>query len=187
MSASTRIATPYAKSLLDLARERGQIDAVTADMEHFGASMSNRDLKVMLKSPVISGEKKLKVMDALFGNYNEITKAFLRIVTNKHREDALPDIATEYMRILRKEKGISQVKITSAAPLEASAIASIQAKLQVDGLATDKIEMETVVDPALIGGFIIEVGDRYYDASARAQFNTLRKEFTGNPYQKKLR
>ncbi len=186
MSVQTRVATPYAKSLLDLARERGQVDAVTTNMQHFNESVKNPDLRSMLTSPVISGDKKLKVLDALFGNYDEITKAFLRIVTEKNREEVLPAIANEYMRIYREEKGISQVKVTSAAPLSATAIDSIQAKLRSDGLVDKIIELETVVDPSLLGGFIIEVGDRYYDASARAQFATLRKEFTGTSYQKQL-
>ena len=187
MSAATRIATPYAKSLLDLARERGSIEAVTADMEHFATAVQNRDLRVMLKSPVISAEKKQKVMDALFGNYHEISKSFLRIVVDKHREEALPEIAGEYIRIYREEKGISEVKITSATALGDSAIERIKDKLRADGLIGERVELETVVDPALLGGFILEVGDRYYDASARQQLDVLRKEFTGNPYQKNLR
>ena len=187
MSAATRIATPYAKSLLDLARERGSIDAVTADMEHFAESVKNRDLHVMLKSPVITAEKKQKVMAALFPNYNEVSKAFLRIVVDKHREEALPEIATEYMRIYREERGITQVKITSATTLDEAALREIQDKLRTDGLIGDNVELTTEVDESLIGGFILEVGDRYYDASARHQLEVLRKEFTGNPYKNNIR
>ena len=187
MSAATRIATPYAKSLRDVARDRNSIDAVTTDMEHFAESAKNRDLRVMLSSPVISADKKQKVIDALFGNYHDISKAFLRIVIDKHREEALPEIAHEYMRIYREERGITSVKITSATQLDDAAIEAIKKKLKADGLIGEHVELETVVDESLLGGFVLEVGDRYYDASARKQLDVLRKEFTGNPYQKNIR
>ncbi len=187
MSAATRIATPYAKSLLDLARDRDAIDAVTIDIEHFRTSVRNEDLRNLLASPIISSDKKQRVFDALFGGYHEITRGFIRIVTDKNREAALSEIADEFMRIYREERKITVVKVTSAAPLLPEQLARIQQKLVDDGLATSNIELEQSVDPELLGGFVIEVGDRLYDASARAKLATLRKEFTGNPYLKSIR
>ena len=188
MAADSRIAGRYAKSLLDLARERGQLDAVTADVRHFQESAQNRDLQLLLASPIVSTAKKQGVLEALFGKtYQELTRAFLRIVTDKRREAALPAIADEYLRQYKEQQGISTVRLTSAAPLGDAAVEAIKAKLRAEGLTTDKVELERAVDPELIGGFVLEVGDRYYDASARSQLRTLRKEFTGNPYQKNLR
>ena len=187
MSAATRIATPYAKSLLDLARDREAIDAVMADIEHFRTSARNEDLRNLLASPVISADKKLNVFNALFGGYHPITKGFIDIVTSKGREAALVEIGDEFMRIYRQERNITVVKLTSAAPLETVQVERIKSKLVADGLSTNNIELEQRVDASLIGGFVVEVGDRLYDASAKAKLNTLRKEFTGNPYLNNIR
>ncbi len=187
MSAATRIATPYAKSLLDLARDQGQIDAVTADVRHLAASSKNEDLRNLMASPIVTGDKKLKVFDQLFGGYNKITTAFIKIVTDKGREEALPEIAEAFMALFREERNISIVKITSAAPMTDEAIDRIKTKLVMGGLSNNDIELERVVDPSLIGGFVVEVGDRLYDASAKSQLATLRKEFTGNLYVNNIR
>ena len=187
MSAATRIATPYAKSLIDLARERQEIDAVKADMEHLRTSAENADLRNLMQSPVVTGEKKQAVFDRLFPGYHEISKAFIRIVTDKGREGALPEIATAYLDLYREEREISVLKIRSAAPLDEVAIERIKAKLTVKGLIHNRVELHQEVDPELIGGFVVEVGDRLYDASAKTQLETLRKGFTGNLYVNNLR
>ncbi|MFK8056437.1 MAG: ATP synthase F1 subunit delta [Saprospiraceae bacterium] len=186
MSASTRIATRYAKSLLDLARERGNLDVVTDNMRHFQVSVKNADLLSLLKSPVVSTSKKLNVLDALFGDYNEMTSSFFRIVTSKRREEVLPDIANAYMEQYNLEQGISKLKITSATQLDSSAIEAIKAKLLAGGLITSKVEIELVIDPEILGGFVIEVGDKLFDSSVASQLSKLRKGFTGNSYQKNL-
>lgn len=187
MSATTRVAGRYAKSLIDLARERGKFDVVTENIRHFHTSTQNRDLRVLLASPVISPEKKNKVMDALFGDYDEITRAFLRIVIDKHREEALPEIAEAYLEQYREERGISVVSLRSAAPLDRSAVEAIKRKLVDQGMTTERIELTEEVDPELLGGFVLQVGDKLWDASAKSQLNTLRKEFTGNAYQRNVR
>lgn len=187
MSTATRIATPYAKSLLDLARERNEIDAVTMDIRHLVESSKNEDLRNLMSSPVISADKKQRVFESLFGGYHTITKSFIRIVTDKGRESALPEIGAAFMEIFRTERNISTVVVTSAAPLEASAIERIKAKLTAEGLASSNIELEERIDPTLIGGFVVQVGDRLYDASVKSQLATLRKGFSSNLYVNNLR
>ena len=187
MSAATRIATPYAKSLLDLARDRNEIDAVKLDMEHLKASAENEDLLNLMRSPIVSGAKKQAIFERLFGGHHEISKAFVRIVTDKGREAALPEIAAAFLELFRVERKISVLKITSAAPLSDVAVEKIKAKLTVKGLIENTVELEQVVDPSLIGGFVVEVGDRLYDASAKSQLDTLRQGFTGNLYVNNLR
>ncbi len=182
MSSATRIAGRYAKSLIELAQDRGDLEAVTEDIRNFQVAVKNRDLHVMLKSPVIPAHKKQGVIDALFGSYQEITRAFFRIVVDKHREEALPEIADAYLEQYREGKGISVVTLTSATPLEPKAVQDIKDKLLAQGMTGETIELTQTIDPALLGGFVLQVGDQLYDASARTQLNTLRKEFTGNPY-----
>lgn len=185
--ADSRIAGRYAKSLLDLARERGRVDEVTESMRALKVAVENRDFRVLLASPVVSTDKKQAVIRAITAGYDEITSKFLGIVTSKRREEAIPAIVEEYLRQYRELKKISVVRLTSAAPLSDAAVDSIKEKLIARGLTNPTIQLVREVDPALIGGFILQVGDKLYDASARAKLTTLRKEFTGNPYERALR
>lgn len=172
-----RIAQRYSKSLIDLAKEQGKLDVVTSNIRHFQTSVQNRDLAMLLKSPIVSASKKQNVLDALFGDYDELTRKFLGLVLLKKREAALPQIADEYISQYKKLQGISTVKITSAAPLSQDTIDAIQAKLVSLGVATKRVELEKAIDESLIGGFILEIGDRLYDASTLAQLNKLKREF----------
>ena len=185
--ADSRIAARYAKSLLDLARERGQVEEVTESMRALKVAVENRDFRVLLASPVITTDKKQAVIRAITAGYDEITSKFLAIVTSKRREEAIPAIVEEYLRQYRELKHISVVRLTSAAPLSDASVEAIKAKLIAGGLTETTIQLQREVDPSLIGGFILQVGDKLYDASARAKLATLRKEFTGNPYERTLR
>lgn len=183
----SRIAGRYAKSLLDLAQDRGQLEPVTESVRALATATENRDFRVLLSSPVVSIDKKQAVIRAITAGYDEITSKWLELITAKRREEAIPEIVAEYLRQYRVLKHISVVKLTSAAPLDVAAVDAIKAKLQRGGLAEDNIQLEQRVDPALIGGFVLEVGDKLYDASAREKLATLRREFTGNPYEKAIR
>ena len=187
MSVATRIADRYAKSLIDLAAERGALEDVTADIRHFVDTLANRDLQLLLASPIVSTDRKLKILDTLYEGFNPITAGFIRIVTQKRREEALPEIAQAFLAQYRKLKGISSVRISSAAALGESEIEHIKAKLIREGISTDQIELEQHVDPELIGGFVVEVGDLLYDASISKQLSDLRRQFKDNPFQKALR
>ncbi len=113
-----RLATRYAKSLLDLAVEKGQLEEVYADMQWVQAvCKSNRDFVTMLKSPVISGDKKIKIVDAVAeGRLSKLTTAFNTLLTNKTRESNLPEIAAAFITQYKEYKNIHTVKLTTATP-----------------------------------------------------------------------
>lgn len=176
------LASRYAKSLVDLAAEKGQLEAVRADMQALQQiTKSNRDVVALLKSPIIKPDKKQKILAAILeGKVNTITAAFIHLLVAKGRESNLPEITTEFARQYNVLKNISKVKITTAVSLDAAILGDIKKKVEA---GTDKkIEMETVVDPELIGGFVLESEDRLYDASVLRDLNDIRKQFTQNIY-----
>jgi F-type H+-transporting ATPase subunit delta len=184
---SYRIASRYAKSLIDLASEQGKLDRVLEDMDLFVAVSKVRDMQLMLKSPVVTTDRKLKVFAALFtGKVDPLTFAFLDIVVRKGRESNLSEIAQEYIHQYREIKGISIVEVTSAETLSADTLESIRKKLIDSKLTHGHIEFKTAVDPSLIGGFVISFEDKLYDASVRHQLDLLRKEFDSKEYQATL-
>lgn len=177
------VAYRYARSLMELARERDQLAAVSEDMALVArVCFGNRDLMTMLKSPVISGDKKDNVLDKVFaGNIGEMTARFMSILVRKGRESMLPEVAHAFGELFRKDQNITVCEVSSAVPL------SEESRLRVRAFVEKKypgqsIALSEKVDPDLIGGVVIRVGDEQYDGSVSRSLNDLRRKFSENPY-----
>lgn len=180
---SQRIATRYAKSLIELAQEKGKLDRVLEDVQSFSEVAKNREFALMLKSPIIKGDKKQQIFKKMFeGKYDELTMAFLNILLKKGREAQLEEIAIEFNEQYRKMNKISTVRLTTAAKLSESSIDTIRQKLLGSTATDEKVELETRVDPTLLGGFVIEFEDKLYDASVAHKLALLKKDFKDNLY-----
>jgi F-type H+-transporting ATPase subunit delta len=172
------VASRYAKSLLDLAVEKGQLDAVYADMlqvrEVAGGS---REFITFLNSPVIKTDKKIAVLKSIFeGKVNALTLAFLTIVANKRRESVIPEMAASFIDQYKAHKNILTAVVTSAQGLDAATRqkALDLVKAQMNG----EIELVEKTDANLIGGFILKIGDKQVDRSVARQLSNLKKELT---------
>ena len=186
MSAN-RVAGRYAKSLIDLAVEQGKLATIVGDVQSLSNAVKNRDLYLMLKSPIIHADKKESIMTEIFGKgFDAMTMAFVKICITKGREDILPEIATEFLAEHKRMQGITTVKITTATPLSIEALESIKAKLTASSSTAKSVEIETAVDANLIGGYVVEYGDKLYDASVAAKLTELKKQFTGNVYESQI-
>jgi F-type H+-transporting ATPase subunit delta len=177
-----RIASRYAKSIIDLAQEKGKLDRVVEDIKYFQAvCKSNPDFYRLLKSPIVNGTKKANIFKAIFDSrFDEITKGFLDITVRKGRESYLPEIADEFMEQYRKLNSITTVKLTTAAKLSDTALAAIKKKLEASSATASNIEITTAINPDLIGGFVIEFEDKLFNSSIAYQLEQLRKEFSKN-------
>jgi len=183
----SRIASRYAKSLVGLAIEQNQLEEVYNDMQYFIAiSKASYEFEVMLKSPVIPGYRKLKVIDAVIkGKFNTITNAFIKILVKKGREPFLIDIARSVIVQYNSYKNITPVKLKSAVSLNKTTIDKILSKLKAGNKITN-IDLTTEIDESIIGGFILQYEDKLYDASISRNLNQLKKDFTENKYVKEL-
>ena len=177
-----KIAGRYAKSLIDLAQEQGKLETVLGDMNSFKAATENRDMLMMLKSPIINTTKKRSILTAVFEeSFDEMTMAFVNIVLTKGREEALPEICTEFINQYRSIKNITSATVTSAVALNEETLDKIKNKIRSEmSQSGGEVEVETKVDESLLGGFVIEIGDKLYDASVATRLKKLRKEFTGS-------
>ena len=182
-----RIASRYAKSLLDLAKDQNVMAEVVSDMEGFTKMVENRDLYLLLKSPIINVGRKGAIFNALFdGKVNKLTKAFFDIVLRKGREGLLPEIAEEFINQYKSMKGISSVTLTTASPIGEAALEAIKVKL-LGSSATDQVlDIETKIDESIIGGFIVEIGDKLIDASVSHKLAELAKSMTSKDFQKAI-
>lgn len=179
-----RIASRYAKSLLDLAVEKKVLEEVNKDMQLLtGIADESRDLVLMLKSPIITHDKKLAVLTKVFkGKVNEMTMSFFTILTKKHREAYLITIAEEFHHQYNAHKGIEEATITTTFPLTDALRKEFVSV--VERISSKKVELTEKIDESLIGGFILKIGDRQIDDSINSKLKALKLEFTKNHYEK---
>lgn len=183
-----RIAAVYAKSIIDLAIETGQLETVFADMQWISkVSKSNRDFVNLLKSPVVKADTKQKVVDAVIkGRVGELTEKFIQLLIAKSRESNLPEIATAFIAGYKVKKNIQTVKLTSATPLTDAMKNQIISQLKSTG-GFQNVELEEKINPDLIGGFILQVGDKLIDASVLYDLKNIAKQFENNDFIYKIR
>ncbi|MEM7038449.1 MAG: ATP synthase F1 subunit delta [Bacteroidota bacterium] len=176
----------YAKSILELATERGEVDKVQKDFILIeSVCKSSPDFARMLKSPLIRADKKQAIIDEVFGGkLSEITKNLVQIVVRKKREMYLYDIAVRYLALYDAKMNITRGVLISATKMSGQQIDAIKKIVEKEFSTT--FEMEEAVDPALIGGFRLRIGDRLFDGSVSTKLRELKQEFENNPYVKQV-
>ncbi|CAM1345456.1 ATP synthase F1 subunit delta [Tenacibaculum amylolyticum] len=181
-----RPALRYAKAILNLAKEQGKDAEVNDNMKSIVATIATSDdLDAMLKSPVIKASDKKKVLDALFGDkVNNITKGLFNLLAENKRMIMLEKVAKQYSIIFDYYKNMQTAKVTTAVPLNSKLEVKIQDKIVA--ITGNSATIENIVNPDIIGGFILRVGDVQYDASISNQFDELRREFDNSHYIPKI-
>lgn len=177
----SQVAVRYAKSLLEIASERGQLDAVYADMRKvLAACRQLKDLKLVLKTPLVKTDKKIQVFKAIFkGQVCVITEEFIILITKNRREGYLEDISEEFIIQYKAKMNIITATVTSAVKLDEEIRNKIMNILKKYYKA--EIEIVEKIDPKLIGGFVLRIGDKEADMSILRQLNQLKKNFN-QPY-----
>jgi F-type H+-transporting ATPase subunit delta len=183
-----RLAARYAKSLIDLAIEKGQLEAVHDDMLFLQQAIrGSRDLANLLKSPIINPDKKDKILDAITGGkVSQITTTFNKLLLSKGRESYLPEIVAAFIDQYKEHKGIQTVKLTTAVPVTEEVKKAIMDKISADRHLKN-IELVTAVDESLIGGFVLEIGDELVDGSIAFDLKNIKKQFQNNDFIYKIR
>jgi F-type H+-transporting ATPase subunit delta len=183
----SRAASRYVKSLLGLAVEQKALEQVHNDMLMFSKlTEGNREFLLMLRNPVVSHDKKREILQKVFsGKVHPLTMAIMDILTRKNRESLLPSIAKEFHNAYNEHQDIGKASITTVMPLDAELRASFQ-KLAKNYSDRKQIELIEHVDQEMIGGFILNVGDRQIDASIRNKIKALKVNFSQNPYIKEI-
>lgn len=183
-----RLASRYAKSLIDLAQETGQLDIVFNDLQLLEAACrESRPFVSFIKSPVINADKKEKIFHILFSDkIAALTDKFCKLLIRKGRENYLPEIAHAGIQQYRIIKNIRQVRVTTAMPLEGALKEDIIAKIKTE-IPGEHIELLTVVNEDLIGGFILETNNTLYDASIQRDLSDVKKQFSENVYIRSIR
>ena len=176
----TRVASRYAKSLLDLAVEKNELEAVYIDMQHMVSTISqSKDLSLLLKNPIVKTDKKQIILDKIFSSASTITKAFVRIICSKNREIILLDIAESFVMQYKKSKGILTAELVTAVALDQNIKDRIIKLLNPNN---QNVEVVEKINPDIIGGFIVRIDDKQVDASIQNKIAELKLAFSKNPY-----
>ncbi|MAO32301.1 MAG: ATP synthase F1 subunit delta [Crocinitomicaceae bacterium] len=172
----TKSAIRYAKALIELADENGSLNEVSNDITQLKLVCDeNRDLVAFLNSPIIDRHKKISILEEAFSSFNEVSTKFMRLITKNKRENILPAIADSFVRLLQEKKGIVPVKITASYPISEETKNDIISKLPQDKGITYDVSVD--INKALIGGFIVRMGDKQIDASISGRLNNLKLAF----------
>ena len=182
----TRAALRYAKATLNLAKERDLAKEINDDMLLIDQTISeNHDLLNMLKSPIIKSKVKKSILTELFGKkINVISHGLINLLIENKRLPLLPLVASEYTIIYDFLKGVEVAQITSAIPLNKDLENRILKKVRE--MSGKDITLKNIINPSILGGFILRVGDKQYDSSISGRLNQLRSRFEDNKYIAKI-
>ena len=180
--ASTAAARRYGKALLSLCKEQGAVDAVDSDMRMLVEAVAqNRELSAILGSPVVRPEKKESIVRAVFADAHALSVDFMALLSRKGRAGLIGDMASAFVALVREEKGVVLAEVITAAPLDDARrkeINELIGKVHEGG-----VELSEKVDPHLIGGFKLRVGDRMIDATVYQTLRSMHRNLTNNPYE----
>jgi F-type H+-transporting ATPase subunit delta len=169
------IAAVYARSLFEVAREHDKLDDVREQLGEFADALSeNRDLQVFFFSPYFSTAEKEDGLERVVSGADPVVVNFLKLLIEKHRMPALMRIRADYEALWEEENKLLPVQITSAVELDGSIVKQLGDRISEQ---TDrKVEVSANVDPEILGGIVVRVGNSVLDASVRNRLEQLRRQ-----------
>jgi len=169
------IAIVYARSLFEVAREHGDLDTVREQLGQFAAALDeNRDLQVFFFSPYFSTQEKKDGLEQMLDDADPALTNFLELLLEKHRMPAIFRIRRQLDRLWEEENRLLPVQITSATELDEKTVAQIGR--QIGAQTGRRVELTARVEPDILGGLIVQVGNSILDASIANRLEQLRKQ-----------
>jgi len=175
-----RIALRYADSVLELAGDQNKSEAVLADMNLISSAMEeNKELAVVLKNPLIKAAKKNEILDAVFnGKLSDLTLSLIKLLCDKDRVNVLPSVADQFVKLYKANKKIVGATVTTAVEMDDALRTKVSEVIKANFEGT--VELTEKIDADIIGGFILQIGDKRLNNSVSHQLSSLRREFDSN-------
>jgi len=178
----SKVADRYAKSLLQLAQENGALEAVASDMNIMSETISeSKELRMLLASPIVKGDKKTEILHSIFdGKVSNVAINLIQSTITNKRESHLGDIADAFIAQHMALENKVTANITTAVPLNDELRAKAMSVIKT--MSDKNVTLEESVDPDIIGGMIVKIGDRQIDASVRRRLKNFQQELSKNVY-----
>ncbi|WP_022681359.1 F0F1 ATP synthase subunit delta [Sphingobium bisphenolivorans] len=170
----------YAVALFDLARDGKTLDTVAASLAALKKAIAeSAEFKGLINSPVLSRDVSGKTIAAVASSIgiDPLTTKFLGVLAENRRLSQLPAIIRAYETLLSNHKGEVRAEVTSAHPLDAGQLASLQQNLRTR--VGREVALDTKVDPAILGGLVVKIGSQMIDSSIRTRLNSLAQAMKG--------
>lgn len=175
--AGTRAAIRYSKAILDIANEKQVAEAVNNDMKLIGDTIaSNLELSTFIQNPTLKVEVKEQALLEVFSSVNGVTKSLFHLLFENKRFEILEGITSEYNKLFDSMNGVEVANVTTAVAMDAALEAKVLAKIAT--LSDKKIQIENTIDPSIIGGFVLRIGDKQYNASVANKLQVLKRELS---------
>lgn len=173
----TKAVHRYAKAILELADSKKKAKEINADMALIATTINaNKDLDEYIQNPTISPENKEKALNEIFSGINELTKQFFRLLFANKRFEILEAIAQKYNTLFDELEGIETSHVITATPMDKSLEEKLLEKIRT--ISKSKIILKNTVDSSIIGGFIIRLADKEYNASIANKLQLLKRELS---------
>lgn len=177
---TSKVAKRYAQGLLDFSAETGSVQSIFDEMKDVIKIMEqSKELNSFFATPFIDAKKKQNAATQIFDKFSQTTKNFINLVIKQGRETQLKNIAQEYINKVEDINGIQRITLTSATQLSQENIENILKSTSLFD-AGKKYDIKTTINPEILGGYILRVGDQQVDASVKTKLSNLRKEFQLN-------
>lgn len=174
---STRAAIRYAKAILDMANSKSAANEVSQDMTLIATTIKgNLELSTFIQNPTIKVEVKESALLEVFASVNNVTKGLFRLLLENKRFEILESIAVEYNKLFDEANGVEVAKVTTAIVITPELEAKVLAKIKE--FSDKKVTIENIVDASIIGGFILRIGDKQYNASIANRLKVLKRELS---------
>lgn len=172
-----RAALRYAKAALSIAEKQNKEAIVNKDMQLIENTIANsKELQSFFNNPVFKAEEKLKVVNAVFGDkIDEITKNVIQLLLKSKRISLLPFVAKQYQNLYKKSQNVASAVATTAVPLTDTLKEKFITKIKQE--TGQDVSLQNNVDPSIIGGYILQIGDKQIDASISGELNNLSRKF----------
>jgi F-type H+-transporting ATPase subunit delta len=167
----------YARAVFEIALETKSLEQWQADLQKLVVAISNADFLAVMKSPKIRFDKKSQLLAGGLGTVSPVALNLARLLIVKNSIGLIGEIAAEYRRLVDAYRGIQQAKVITAVPIDAKDQEKLAENL--GALVGSKIELESQVDPAILGGVIARVGGKLLDGSTRSKLAALKRELAG--------
>lgn len=177
---TSKVAKRYAQGLLNFTQESGNTDSVFTEMGDIVKTIEkSKELQSFFASPIIDVKKKVSIALEIFKDFSPVTKSMLQLIIKQGRESQMQNIAQEYINKVEDMNGVQRITITSASALSSENISNILKSSELVN-HDNKFDVKSIINPEILGGYILRVGDQQVDASVKSKLSKLKKEFQLN-------
>lgn len=169
------ITVRYAKAFFSTAKEKKLLDVFKTDIELvFDICKNSPEFIILLESPIVRTSKKSELITSVFkGKVNQLTMNFLLLITQNKREDQIPGICRNFLDLTRKDQNIKSAVLTTASEINSDTVKKVEELLGKELQST--IELSTRVNSEILGGLVLRLDDKQYDASVATQLKKIKQ------------